>query len=500
MSNEENMRDYAERQYQSVAKRWGPMLDHPSLPKIDSAHKRTVTAMLLENTERESFSQAEAQQTGWGLISEDAPTNVTAGVNTFDPVLISMVRRMAPNLIAYDICGVQPMTGPTGLIFTLRALYGDQSSGKETFYNEPDASHSAPFGGAGEAAQSQTGSYPGDSDYNSPQAIVTRRAEALGYDSVGVAGVGADAGEFPEMSLTIDKVAVEAKSRALKAEYSIEMAQDMRSIHGMDASTELTNLLSTQILSDINREIVRMVNLVAQEGSQEDTNARGTFDLDVDANGRWQLERFKGLSFQIERECNAIAKATRMGKGNIVLCSSDVASALKEAQNLNFEPRRGAGDDSGMNVDDTGTTFVGTLNSGVRIYVDPYALGQYFTVGYRGNNAYDAGVFYCPYVPLQMMKAVGENNFQPRIGFKTRYGVCENTFARGVYKAGDKATVGNATVTLDATDAAHRAVIGRPRLIASNGSSYNFDAASTTPWESGAQNVYYRNVVVNNLT
>ena len=498
MSNDtEIMRDYTERQYRQAVKRWEPMLNHAALPKITSAHKRTVTAMLLENTEREAFTLAEAQQTGWGLISEDAPTNVTAGIQNFDPVLISMVRRMAPNLIAYDVCGVQPMTGPTGLIFTLRARYGDQG-GAETFYNEPDAAHSAPFGGANEAAQSQGGDLPGDANYNSPQAILTRRAEALGYDVTGVAGADGNAGPFPEMSLTIDKVAVEAKSRALKAEYSIEMAQDMRSIHGMDASTELTNILSTQILSDINREIVRMVNIVAQDGSTEDTNAVGEFDLDVDSNGRWQLERFKGLSFQIERECNAIAKATRMGKGNILLCSSDIASALKEAQNLNFEPRRGMGDDSGMNIDDTGTTFAGTLNSGIRVYIDPYALGQYFTVGYRGNSAYDAGVFYCPYVPLQMMKAVGENNFQPRIGFKTRYGICENTFARGVYKVGDTALVGGINVTLDASDADHRAVIGQPRYIASNGSTYSYNAAA--PWESAGQNVYYRNVIVKNLT
>ena len=498
MSNEtEIMRDYTERQYKQAVKRWEPMLNHPALPKIDSPHKRTVTAMLLENTEKEAFTQMEAQQTGWGMIAEDAPTNVTAGVQNFDPVLISMVRRMAPNLIAYDVCGVQPMTGPTGLIFTLRARYGGQD-GVETFYNEPNAAHSAPFGGANQTAQTQVGTSPtGDeTTYNSPQAIVTRRAEALGYDTTGTAGSTGDAGPFPEMSLTIDKVAVAAKSRALKAEYSIELAQDMRAIHGMDVSTELTNIMSTQILSDINREIVRMINIIARPGAQEDTNEAGEFDLDVDSNGRHDLERFKGMSFQIERECNAVAKSTRRGKGNIVLCSADVASALKEAQNLNFEPRRGMGDDSGMNVDDTGTTFAGTLNSGVRVYIDPYALANYFTVGYRGNNAYDAGLFYCPYVPLQQMKAIGENNFQPRTGFKTRYGVCENTFARGVWAVGDShpSAASGGILASPADDA----IIGRPRYIADNGGTYDFNA--TGRWEAAGQNVYYRLVLVNNLT
>ena len=419
-----------------VVNKWSPLLDHPDLPEIDSSHKRSVTAQLLENTERSLMEQASfAPQS----LLEASPTNAmgasssVAGdgnVDIFDPVLISLVRRSMPNLVAYDICGVQPMTGPTGLIFAMRSRYESQT-GDEAFYNEantgfsstPSAAQGSPVGD-GDARQNLGDQPTGESNtYNYQGAMPTSDAEALG---------GNTTYQFPEMAFSIEKVAVTAKSRALKAEYTMELAQDLKAIHGLDAETELANILQAEILAEINREVVRTINLTAVTGAQNNVASSGTFDMDVDSNGRWMVEKFKGLMFQIERESNKIAKETRRGKGNILLCSSDVASALQMAGVLDYTP---ALNSNNLQVDDTGQTFAGVLNGRIRVYIDPYFTGsganQYMTVGYKGANAFDAGLFYCPYVPLQMVRAVGENSFQPKIGFKTRYGMVANPFAEG---------------------------------------------------------------------
>ena len=377
------------------------------------------------------------------LLGEAAPQNAMGGssstasdgsIDIFDPVLISLVRRSMPNLIAYDICGVQPMTGPTGLIFALRSRFSKQD-GDEALFNEANTSHSATgsltantanFGGVldGAAGSSQAGNDPtsraSGSGYTLHQGMSTSTAEALG-DSA--------ANSFAEMAFSVEKVSVTAVSRALKAEYTMELAQDLKAIHGLDAETELANILSAEILSEINREVVRTINYTATAGAQQNTTTAGTFDLDVDSNGRWSVERFKGLIFQIERDANQIAKATRRGKGNLLICGSDVASALQMAGVLDYTPALSAN----LNVDDTGNTFAGVLNGRIRVYVDPYfsssSGSQYYTIGYKGASAFDAGLFYCPYVPLQMVRAVGENTFQPKIGFKTRYGMVANPFA-----------------------------------------------------------------------
>jgi len=377
------------------------------------------------------------------LLGEAAPANAMGAssstasdgaVDIFDPVLISLVRRSMPNLIAYDICGVQPMTGPTGLIFALRSRLQDQS-GDEALFNEANTSHSAigsqaantsNFGGVldGSAGSDQAGNDPtaraSGSGYTLHQGMSTATAEALG-DSA--------ANSFAEMAFSVEKVSVTAVSRALKAEYTMELAQDLKAIHGLDAESELANILSAEILAEINREVVRTINYTATAGAQQNVSSAGTFDLDVDSNGRWSVERFKGLIFQIERDANQIAKATRRGKGNVLICGSDVASALQMAGVLDYTPALS----SNLNVDDTGNTFAGVLNGRIKVYVDPYfssASGsQYYTLGYKGSSAFDAGLFYCPYVPLQMVRAVGENTFQPKIGFKTRYGMVANPFA-----------------------------------------------------------------------
>jgi len=427
---------------EELVEKWQPVLDHGDLNQIQDPHKRQVVATMLENTERESRQNSGGYSTP-SLLGEAAPTNAmgasssTAGdgaIDTFDPVLISLVRRSMPNLIAYDICGVQPMTGPTGLIFAMRSRFNSQS-GDEALFNEANTSHSATgstnantanFGGPIDGADGtlQAGSDPtaraSGSGYTVQQGMSTATGEALG-DSA--------ANAFSEMAFSIEKVSVTAVSRALKAEYTMELAQDLKAIHGLDAETELANILSAEILSEINREIVRTINYTSTAGAQTDTTTAGTFDLDTDSNGRWSVERFKGLIFQIEREANEIAKATRRGKGNILITSSDVASALQMAGVLDYTPALS----SNLNVDDTGNTFAGVLNGRVKVYIDPYfssASGkQYFTVGYKGSSAFDAGLFYCPYVPLQMVRAVGENTFQPKVGFKTRYGVVANPFA-----------------------------------------------------------------------
>jgi hypothetical protein len=421
---------------EEVQNKWKPILEHEDLAPIKDAHKRAVTAQILENTER-AVQEARASMSGGGFLTE-APQNVTgSAVDNFDPVLISLVRRAMPNLIAYDICGVQPMTGPTGLIFAMRARYANQT-GTETFYNEVNTGHSARgganagFAAAGYIAAANTGgaannigTSPSANNnatnglYNFAGGIKTSLAEGLGDTTTSI---------FPEMAFSIEKVSVEAKSRALKAEYSLELAQDLKAIHGLDAETELSNILSAEILAEINREVIRTIIVTAKQGASEGTTTTGVFDLDTDSNGRWSVEKFKGLMFQVEREANQIAKATRRGKGNIIICSSDVASALQMAGVLDYAP---ALNSNNLNVDDTGNTFAGVLNGRLRVYIDPYAGSNYMVVGYKGSSAFDAGLFYCPYVPLQMVRAVDPNNFQPKIGFKTRYGMVANPFAEG---------------------------------------------------------------------
>jgi hypothetical protein len=422
---------------EELVNKWKPILEHADLPKITDAHKRNVTAVLLENTQKDI-----AEQKGFAPQSllETSPTNSAgtggyagaggASVAGYDPILISLVRRAMPNLIAYDICGVQPMTGPTGLIFAMRANY-TQQGGTEALFNEANTAFTSPgISSANTIGNKNVGTVPGTSAqttvlansniYNFAGGANTQQAEALGSTS-NVA--------FAEMAFSIDKQTVTAKSRALKAEYTMELAQDLKAIHGLDAETELANILQSEILAEINREIVRSINITAVRGAEAGTTTAGIFDLDTDSNGRWSVEKFKGLMFQIEREANAIAKATRRGKGNVIICSSDVASALQMAGVLDYTP---ALNSNNLQVDDTGNTFAGVLNGRFRVYIDPYTTGNYMTIGYKGANAFDAGIFYCPYVPLQMVRAVGQDTFQPKIGFKTRYGIVPNPFAKGL--------------------------------------------------------------------
>jgi hypothetical protein len=446
-------------QSEHLQEKWAPLLNYEGLDQIKDSHRRSVTAVLLENQER-FLREESAFQVGNLSNLMESPTNAvgnggftgsataagpTAG---FDPVLISLIRRSMPNLIAYDIAGVQPMSGPTGLIFAMRSRYTNQS-GTEAFYNEPNSAFSGQnsafdnvgFGStaAGIGTTSQTGSNPsvlnpvggaGDQTaYNTGTGMLTGDAEALGD------GVNGD--HFNQMAFSIEKVTVTAKSRALKAEYSLELAQDLKAIHGLNAEAELANILSTEILAEINREVIRTIYKVAEQGAVQNVATPGIFDLDIDSNGRWSVEKFKGLLFQIERDANAIAQRTRRGKGNIIVCSADVASALTMAGVLDYTPALNAN----LNVDDTGNTFAGVLQGKYRVYIDPYAANltsdnatpgnQYYVVGYKGSSPYDAGLFYCPYVPLQMVRAVGENSFQPKIGFKTRYGMVANPFAEG---------------------------------------------------------------------
>ena len=417
---------------EQLVKKWQPILEHPELPKVTDSYKRAVTAVILENQER-------ALREDRAFINESAPQNSTDAsyVQNWDPILISLVRRAMPNLIAYDIAGVQPMTGPTGLIFAMRAKYASQN-GTEALFNEADTDFSArnalgdsTLGGVDGLGGGQTGTNPAllnDSPagaYTAQGGMATSTAEALGDTSNN---------SFSEMAFSIEKSTVTAKSRALKAEYTMELAQDLKAIHGLDAETELANILSSEILSEINREIVRTIYIVAEKGASANTGTvntttEGVFDLDTDSNGRWSVERFKGLMFQVEREAKAIAQRTRRGKGNILITSSDVASALQMAGVLDYAPAL----NNNLQVDDTGNTFAGVLNGRYKVYIDPYsannAAKQYFVVGYKGSSQYDAGIFYCPYVPLQMVRAVGQDNFQPKIGFKTRYGIQANPFA-----------------------------------------------------------------------
>ena len=414
----------------NLIEKWSPVLDHESAPSIDDRYKKAVTARLLEN--QEVAMQEERAQVQGNFISEAAAANnIGSGsapnnIGTFDPVLISLVRRAMPNLIAYDIAGVQPMSGPTGLIFAMKSKFTSQS-GTEALFDEADTdfsgtgTHQAEPTGLGGVTDADTdGTIADESDTVSTfgSGLSTAAAERLG---VGESGDGS----FGEMAFTIEKSTVTAKSRALKAEYTMELAQDLKAIHGLDAEGELANILSAEILAEINREVVRTILTKAKIGAlQASVALKGVFDVNTDSDGRWMVERFKGLIMQIEREANVIAKETRRGKGNFILCSSDVASALAAAGMLDYTPALSVN----LNVDDTGNTFAGVLNGRVKVYIDPYATIDFVCVGYRGSNPYDAGLFYCPYVPLTMVKAVGENDFQPRMGFKTRYGMIANPF------------------------------------------------------------------------
>jgi len=456
-----------------LQEKWAPLLNYEGLDSIKDSHRRAVTAVLLENQERFLREQSAFEYGSMSMLME-SPTNsgnaagaqgafgggaTSAGpVAGFDPVLISLIRRSMPNLVAYDLAGVQPMSGPTGLIFAMRSRYTNQS-GTEAFFNEADTTFSGTDAGfdttltrdfadvnAGIGTTIQGGTNPSvlnpvgtatSTAYNVGQGMPTGDAEALD------GGTNA----FNQMAFSIEKVTVTAKSRALKAEYSLELAQDLKAIHGLNAEAELANILSTEILAEINREVIRTIYKVAEQGAVQNVATPGVFDLDVDSNGRWSVEKFKGLLFQIERDANAIAQRTRRGKGNIIMCSADVASALTMAGVLDYTPALNAN----LNVDDTGNTFAGTLLGKFRVYIDPYAANltsanatpgnQYYVVGYKGTSPYDAGLFYCPYVPLQMVRAVGENSFQPKIGFKTRYGMVANPFAEGTTQGAGALTV-----------------------------------------------------------
>ena len=402
---------------ENLQQKWGPVLDHPDMPQIQDSYKKAVTTVILENQEK-------AMREERGMLNEALPANHadtmpdTGGIAKFDPILISLVRRAMPNLIAYDICGVQPMTGPTGLIFAMKSNYSSQG-GTEALFNEADTDFSG-------VTPAHAGANPVESPYATGAGAGTGTGEALGDGAVSMG----NSGHFNEMAFTIEKTSVTAKTRALKAEYTLELAQDLKAVHGLDAETELANILSAEILAEINREVVRTIYTSAKAGAQSGAVASaGTFDLDVDSNGRWSVERFKGLLFQIERDANTIAQDTRRGKGNFIITSSDVASALSMAGVLDYAPAL----QTNLNVDDTGNTFAGTINGKIKVYIDPYSANssdsnQFYCVGYKGSNAYDAGLFYCPYVPLQMVRAVGENTFQPKIGFKTRYGLVSNPF------------------------------------------------------------------------
>jgi hypothetical protein len=388
---------------EELQQKWGPVLDHPELSDIKDAHRRAVTTVVLENQEKALREEKTA------MFSEATHANATgASIDNYDPILISLVRRALPNLMAYDVCGVQPMTGPTGLIFAMKSHYTSQT-GDEALFNEADTD----FSGAGTHA----GSNPVDGAYTTGNGVSTSTGEGFG-----------DSTTLNQMAFSIEKTTVTAKTRALKAEYTVELAQDLKAVHGLDAESELSNILSQEILAEINREVIRTIYKVAKTGSAS-TATPGTFDLDVDSNGRWSVERFKGLLFNIERDANVIAQDTRRGKGNFIICSSDVASALAMAGVLDYAPALS----TDLNVDDTGNTFAGTLNGRYKVYIDPYsantgAASQFYVVGYKGSSAYDAGLFYCPYVPLQMVRAIDPSTFQPKIGFKTRYGMIANPF------------------------------------------------------------------------
>lgn len=424
-----------------LTKKWNPVLDVEGLSPVVDTHRRNSTAILLENVHK-SFNTELPNLVQMGVVSPrlltEAPhanfmgasssTHGTGGVDIFDPVLMTLVRRSMPNLMAYDICGVQPMTGPVGLVFALRVRYSNQA-GEETFYNEVRTDHSTVVSGANTLGLKHVGTVPGNTTqtsnlassglYNFAGGMSTAVGEELGNSTVA----------FPEMAFSIEKYTVTAKERGLKAEYTTELAQDVKAIHNIDIESELAGWLSAEIMAEINREVVRTIYVTATPGSQRGTTTAGIFDLDSDSNGRWSVERFKGLMYHLDRECNQIAKDTRRGKGNFMICSSDVAAALSIAGELDYAPALASNQ---MQIDDTGHTFVGVLNKRIKVYIDPYVTGgDYFVVGYKGQFAFDAGLFYCPYVPLQYMKAQDPSTFQPKIGFKTRYGMVAHPFAQG---------------------------------------------------------------------
>ena len=422
---------------EELQKKWTPVLEHPELEAIKDPYKRAVTALVLEN-QQQAMSQ---DRMALNEVTVTGPENATGNaIQNFDPILISLVRRALPNLIAYDVAGVQPMTGPTGLIFAMRARYSAQD-GAEAFFNEPNTQFSGsvsatnPYGFQGTTAQDTANTF------QNPTALTTTTGIAMPTANAEILGSDSPANAFQQMAFSIEKVTVTAQSRALKAEYSLELAQDLKAIHGLDAETELSNILSTEILAEINREVIRTIYTTAVAGAQYGTTTAGYFDLDTDSNGRWSVERFKGLIFQIERDANVIAKQTRRGKGNVLIVSSDVASAMAMAGVLQYTPALSAD----LQVDDTGNTFAGLLHGRIKVYIDPYFGGytsnqELVTIGYKGSSPYDAGLFYCPYVPLQMVRAVDQFTFQPKIGFKTRYGMVANPFAKG-------SLVGNGALT-----------------------------------------------------
>ncbi len=386
---------------EQIESKWAPVLEHADLQPIADPYKKAVTAVVLENQEKALFEEK-------GIMEATHVNQTGAGVDNYDPILISLVRRALPNLMAYDVAGVQPMTGPTGLIFAMKSHYTNMT-GTEALFNEADTD----FSGGGTHA----GSNPVDGTYTTGAGVATATAEGFG-----------DGTTLNEMAFSIEKTTVTAKSRALKAEYTVELAQDLKAIHGLDAESELSNILSQEILAEINREVIRTIYKVAKPGSAS-TATPGTFDLDVDSNGRWSVERFKGLLFNIERDANVIAQDTRRGKGNFIICSSDVASALAMSGVLDYAPAL----QTNLSVDDTGNTFAGVLNGRYKVYIDPYSANtgsasQFYVAGYKGTSPYDAGIFYCPYVPLQMVRAIDPDTFQPKIGFKTRYGMVANPY------------------------------------------------------------------------
>lgn len=412
------------------AKKWAPVLDHPELPKISDPYRRAVTALVLENQEKALREEASA----YGKLWETSPVNAVGGgmspvqgsegnIQGFDPILIGLVRRSLPNLMAYDVCGVQPMTGPTGLIFAMRTKYANTANshltGTEAFYNEADSAFSGT--GTQTAASSENFGDAGAANNDYGTGVSTSTGEDLG-----------GATQFNSMGFSIERVSVVAKTRALKAEYTLELAQDLKAIHGLDAEAELSNILSTEILAEINREVVRTIYGTANVGINSVSAA--DFDLDDNANtsGRWAVEKFKGLLFAIEQASNKIAKDTRRGKGNMLIVSTDVASALSMTGLLDYNSA--LTNNTNLAVDDTGNTFAGTLFGRIKVYVDPYSVAgkDYVVVGYKGATPYDAGLFYCPYVPLQMVRAINPDTFQPKIGFKTRYGLVANPFSGGV--------------------------------------------------------------------
>ena len=395
-----------------LVQKWQAVLEHSDYPKIKDAHRRKTTATLLEN----QLKNSTAVDAFGGTLNEDAAaSNVTANVAKYDPILINLVRRSMPNLIAYDVCGVQPLTGPSGLVFAYKPKYIAGATRTDAFYREANTAFSGTGSHGGTDPSVLNLGVPGT--YTSGTGMATATGEALGTDT-------GDA--FGEMGFDIDSFTVQTTTRALKATYTVELAQDLKQIHGLDAETELANILSAQLLADLNREVIRTIYVTAKVGAQNtDLSTPGIFDLDTDSNGRWSKEKFQGMLFQIDRDANAIAKETRNGKGNFIICSSDVASALAMSGMLDYQPALS----TDLQIDDTGNTFAGVLNGKYRVYIDPYAVGNFYVVGYKGANQYDAGIYYCPYIPLQLYKAVSEDSFQPKIGFKTRYGLASNPFA-----------------------------------------------------------------------